>query len=186
VHIGEPHQEVAGSLFGLVELSGMNEFGHGVGGIHQFVVALQCILGDTELCGDGGFQLVDPLAFTKADRRTQRRSDGTIVVEGNRFEVPNRYRHFTPIGIRYASWDLAHIHLVDEPTGQVLCRLFPQDKTRNASGLRRPLDPVSPQPVAAVPPASGIAPLLAKLIDRQAASGLPPPYLPKDEQGDDT
>jgi transposase InsO family protein len=124
------------------------------------------------------------LAFTKADRRTQRRSDGTIVVEGNRFEVPNRYRHFTRIEIRYASWDLAHIHLVDEHTGQVLCRLFPQDKTQNASGLRRPLDPLSPQPVAAVPPASGIAPLLAKLIDRQAATGLPPPYLPKDD-GDD-
>jgi len=125
------------------------------------------------------------LAFTKADRRTQRGSDGTIVVEGNRFEVPNRYRHFTRIEIRYASWDLAHIHLVDKHTGQVLCRLFPQDKTRNASGLRRPLDPVSsPQPAATVPPAGGIAPLLAKLIDRQAATGLPPPYLPKDE-GDD-
>lgn len=32
------------------------------------------------------------LAFTKADRRTQRKSDGTIVIEGHRFEVPNRYR----------------------------------------------------------------------------------------------
>jgi len=126
------------------------------------------------------------LAFTKTDRRTQRRSDGTIVIEGNRFEVPNRYRHFTHIEIRYASWDLAHIHFVDQQTGQVLCRLFPQDKTGNASGLRRPLDPVSPQPAAAVPPAGGIAPLLAKLIDQQAATGLPPPYLPKHEQGDDT
>jgi putative transposase len=34
------------------------------------------------------------------------------------------------------------------------------------------------------PPARGIAPLLAGLIDRQAATGLPPAYLPKDE-GDD-
>ncbi|MBV9530920.1 MAG: hypothetical protein JO283_07605 [Bradyrhizobium sp.] len=126
------------------------------------------------------------LAFTKADRRTQRRSDGTIVIDGNRFEVPNRYRHFTHLEVRYASWDLAHIHLVDEQTGRVLCRLFPQDKTRNASGLRRPLEQISPQPVAAMPPAEGIAPLLAKLIEQQAASGLPPPYLPKDEQGDDT
>jgi putative transposase len=125
------------------------------------------------------------LAFTKADRRTQRRSDGTIVVEGSRFEIPNRYRHFTRIEIRYASWDLAHIYLVDEHTGAVLCRLFPQDKTRNASGLRRPLDQVAPQPVTA-PPAGGIAPLLAKLIEQQADSGLPPSYLPKDEQGDDT
>ncbi len=125
------------------------------------------------------------LAFTKADHRTQRKSDGTIVVEGCRFEVPNRYRHFTRIEIRYASWDLAHIHLVDEQTGEVLCRLYPLDKARNASGLRRPLDHASPQPVA-VPPATGIAPLLARLIDRRAADGLPPPYLPKDEQGDDT
>jgi putative transposase len=127
------------------------------------------------------------LAFTKSDRRTQRRSDGTIVVEGNRFEVPSRYRHFTRLEIRYASWDLVHVYLVDEHTGQVLCRLFPQDKVRNAGGLRRPLDHISPQipqePVA--PPASGIAPLLARLIEQQAASGLPPPYLPKDEQGDD-
>jgi len=124
------------------------------------------------------------LAFTKADRRTQRRSDGTIVVDGSRFEVPNRYRHFTRLEIRYASWDLAHIHLVDEHTGAVLCRLLPQDKARNASGLRRPLEPVAPQPVT-TPPAGGIAPLLAKLIEQRAASGLPPPYLPKDEPGDD-
>jgi len=69
---------------------------------------------------------------------------------------------------------------VDERTGKVLCRLFPQDKTRNASGLRRPLDQVSAEPITAKP-STGVAPLLAKLIDQQAAAGLPPPYLPKDE-----
>ena len=41
------------------------------------------------------------------------------------------------------SWDLSHVHLVDERTGNVLCRLFPQDKTQNASGLRRALDPAA-------------------------------------------
>jgi hypothetical protein len=107
------------------------------------------------------------------------------VIAGRRFELPNRYRHLTQVEVRFASWDLGMVHLVDERSGKVLCRLFPQDKTRNASGLRRPLDQISPQLIVA-PPASGIAPLLAKLIDQQAASGLPPPYLPKDEQGDDT
>ena len=34
------------------------------------------------------------------------------------------------------------------------------------------------------PPARGIGPLLGRMIDRQAATGLPPAYLPKDE-GDD-
>ena len=72
----------------------------------------------------------------------------------------------------------------------VLARLYPQDKMRNASGLRRALEPISPGPnpsePASVMPATGIAPLLAQLIDQQTASGLPPPYLPKHDDGDDT
>ncbi len=119
------------------------------------------------------------LAFTRTEQRTQRKSDATVTIEGRRFEVPNRYRHLRGVEVRFASWDLTTVHLVDERTGTVLCRLFPQDKTRNASGLRRPLDPVTAQPV--VVPAAGIAPLLAQLLERQAATGLPPPYLPKDE-----
>jgi putative transposase len=121
------------------------------------------------------------LAFTRADQRMQRKSDGTIVVEGRRFEIPDRYRHLTDIEIRYASWDLAHVHLVDERTGTVLARLFPQDKTQNASGLRRMRDPLAPQPPAA-PPAAGVAPLLKKLLAQQTDTGLPPAYLPKDER----
>jgi putative transposase len=127
------------------------------------------------------------LAFTRTDRRTQRKSDGTVVIEARRFEVPNRYRHLTYLEVRFASWDLTQVHLVDERTGMVLCRLFPQDKTKNASGLRRPLEPVSAQLVTAPPaigPAPGVAPLLARLIDRQAATGLPPAYLPKDDGED--
>jgi len=123
------------------------------------------------------------LAFTRTDRRTQRKSDGTVTIEGRRFEVPNRYRHLSSFEVRFASWDLTQVHLVDERTGKVLCRLFPQDKTRNASGQRRPLEPVSAQPIT-TPPATGMAPLLKKLLDQQAATGLPPPYLSKDE-GDD-
>ncbi len=124
------------------------------------------------------------LAFTRAERRTLRKSDGTVVIEGRRFEVANRYRHLTTLEVRYAGWDLSLVHLVDEHTGAVLCRLFPLDKTANASGLRRSLDPVSDR-AGAVKPAGGMAPLLAKLIDQRAATGLPPAYLVKDEdQGD--
>ena len=125
------------------------------------------------------------LAFTRTDHRMQRKSDGTVVIEGRRFEIPNRYRHLSCIEVRYAGWDLGLVHLVDEHTGKALSRLYPQDKTENASGRRRSLDPVSPRPVD-VKAATGVAPLLARLIDQQAATGLPPPYLPKDEQGDDT
>jgi putative transposase len=125
------------------------------------------------------------LAFTRTDHRMQRKSDGTVVIEGRRFEIPNRYRHLSRVEVRFAGWDLGIVHLVDERTGKVLSRLYPQDKTQNANGLRRSLDPISPAPID-VKPATGIAPLLARLIERQAATGLPPPYLPKDEEGDDT
>jgi putative transposase len=127
------------------------------------------------------------LAFTRSDHRLQRKSDGTVVIEGRRFEIPNRYRHLGRIEVRYAGWDLGLIHLVDERTGMVLGRLYPQDKTQNASGLRRSLDPIAngSAPPSAVEPATGLPPLLARMLDQQAATGLPPPYLPKDE-GDDT
>jgi putative transposase len=119
------------------------------------------------------------LAFMRRDSRTQRKSDGTVVIEGRRFEVPNQYRHIARIELQYASWDLAMVHLVDEYTGKVLYRLYPQDKTKNASGLRRVTEEASREPAAT--PAEGMAPLLAKLIEQQATTGLPPPYLPKDE-----
>ena len=35
--------------------------------------------------------------------------------------------------------------------------------------------------IAETPPDSAIPPLLARMLDRQAASGLAPPYLPKDD-----
>ena len=123
------------------------------------------------------------LAFTRSEARTQRRGDGTVVIEGRRFEVPGRYRHLTRVGLRYAAWDLTVVHLVDEVSGAVLCRLHPQDKVRNASGQRRPLDPVTADH-RPVPPATGIPPLLAKLLALQAGTGQPPAYLTKDE-GDD-
>jgi transposase InsO family protein len=127
------------------------------------------------------------LAFTRAERRTLRKSDGTIVIEARRFEVPNQYRHLKELEVRFSSWDLTEVHLVDPHTGAVLCRLFPQDKAANASGLRRSLRPVSAETAkpAPPPPPRGIGPLLELMLDRQAATGLPPAYIPKDE-GDDT
>src|SRR5580704_10368893 len=61
------------------------------------------------------------LAFTRTDRRAQRLSDGTVVIETRRFEVPNRYRHLERLYVRYASWDLTQVHLLDEHTDRVLC-----------------------------------------------------------------
>jgi transposase InsO family protein len=104
-------------------------------------------------------------------------------VEGRRFEVPKRYRHLTGLDVRYAGWDLSQVHLADEHTGAVLCRLYPLDKTKNADGLRRSIEPVGEGPVD-IKPATGLPPLLAKMLDARAATGLPPAYLIKDEGED--
>jgi putative transposase len=131
------------------------------------------------------------LAFTRAERRALRNSDGTIAIAGRRFEVPNRYRHLTTLEVRFADWDLSRVHLVDDETGAVLCRLFPLDKAANASGRRRALEPLGDGPAAGKPavglqPMSlshgGMAPLLVRLLEKRAASGLPPAYLVKDEE----
>jgi len=103
------------------------------------------------------------LAFTRTEQRTQRKSDGAITIDGRRCEAPNQYRHLTRLHVRYAAWDLTRVHLVDDRLNKVLCRLFPQDKARNADGLRRSLTPISAGPTP--PPASGMAPLLKDLID---------------------
>jgi transposase InsO family protein len=119
-------------------------------------------------------------AFTAQTRRSQRRSDGTVSLEGVRFEVPSRYRHLTRIGLRYAAWDLAQVHLAEERTGQILCRVYPLDKHKNADARRRRKEPIGDGAGPGVEP-GGMAPLLRKLIADYAVTGLPPAYLPKNE-----
>lgn len=121
-------------------------------------------------------------AFCADDRRTQRKSDSTISLDGRRFEVPSRYRHLDQVTIRRASWDLSWVHLVDERTGAVLCRLYPLDKAANADGQRRTLEPLAPTEPAMTTPAPEMPPLLARLVAAQQRTGLPPAYVPKDER----
>ncbi len=121
-------------------------------------------------------------AFRVEVTRTQRRSDGTLSLEGRRFEVPSRYRHLQRLHVRYARWDLSHIDLVDEHTGTILSPLYPLDKSANANGQRRYLDPLAGAPTVRTPSStqtSEVAPLLRHLMGQYAATGLPPAYLPK-------
>ncbi len=117
------------------------------------------------------------MAFCQQTTRTQRRSDGTISLDGTRFEIPSRFRNLEKIPVRYASWDLGHVYLIDPRTDKVLARVYPLNRSRNADGLRRSLEP---RAAAADPVAQdGMAPLLRKLIQDYAATGLPPAYLPQ-------
>ena len=124
--------------------------------------------------------------FRKEERRTQRRSDGTITVGGVRFELPSRYRALLRPTVRFARWDLSTIDLVDPRHDTILCQLYPLDKRKNADRKRRPLEPLAladePAPESVQESdefamAGGIAPLLQNMMARYAATGLPPAYL---------
>jgi putative transposase len=125
-------------------------------------------------------------AFRMEVTRTQRKSDGTITVEGVRYELPSAYRTLLRPTVRVARWDLSSIDLVDPRTGTHLATLLPLDKERNADRQRRALPDDSPSPETPGSPAPvGIAPLLRTQMADYAATGLPPAYLPKHPQHDD-
>src|ERR1700688_3532756 len=86
------------------------------------------------------------------------------------------------LSVRAAFWDLSQVHLADPKTGTIFCRLFPLDKRKNAQGERAAKGAALNRPTAAVSPApSSMAPLLQKLIQQYALTGLPPAYLPKQQ-----
>jgi transposase InsO family protein len=113
--------------------------------------------------------------------RSQRQSDGTISLEGVRFEIPARYRHFRAVTVRYARWDLGRIDLVDGRSGTVLAPIYPLDKTANADRRRAVIElggtdlPSHEQRRAA----GELPPLLKRILQEYAATGMPPAYLPK-------
>ena len=122
--------------------------------------------------------------FTIAETRTQRSSDGTLQVKGVRFEVPSVFRHLKWLKVAYKPADLSMAYLVDPTTSDNIGRIYPQDKTKNAQGARKAMDPILQTAdvlSSDLPQTEPIPPLLRKLLADYAATGLPPAYLPKEE-----
>ena len=134
-------------------------------------------------------------AFRLATKRRQRQSDGTISLEGVRFEVPARYRHFRDVAVRYARWDLGRVNLVDPRHGATLAPLYPLDRKANADGRRLAIEPAMGDEAAGHPltnlrsvpgcadagqrPEWELPPLLKRILAEYSATGTPPAYLPK-------
>jgi putative transposase len=119
-------------------------------------------------------------SFTICESRKQRQSDGTISINGIRFEVPWRFNHIKNLYVSFTSWDKSVAWLVDKRTGKFLATLYPQDKTKNASGKRRvksiPDEIKLPDDVLKESEPA----LLRKLMSEYAQTGMPAAYLPKE------
>ena len=91
--------------------------------------------------------------------------------------MPGRFRHFPRLHIRYQSFDLTVAHLVDKKTGQLLSRIYPQDKVKNAAGFRRIKEPPEsgdPSSANGRPDPSAPEKTPGGLCRNGASSGLPP------------
>jgi transposase InsO family protein len=122
------------------------------------------------------------LAFRVEEKRVQRRSDGTATIAGVRYEVPSRFRTLERLSVRYASWDLSMVHLVDDKSGALLAPLYPLDRTKNGAQSRRMLANIAAAAVSTESPSTipEMAPLLRHLITTYDRAGLPPAYVRKD------
>jgi len=125
------------------------------------------------------------LAFTRRLTRKPRRSDATVVVDGIRYELPFRFAHMRSVILRASGWDKSQMTLVDPNTDAPLVRVLPQDKTKNASGKRRIIQPNETTPPPVGSPNKPLPALLRKWMADYAATGLPPAYLPKEEITDE-
>lgn len=118
------------------------------------------------------------LAFCNEIWRTQRRSDGTITIDGVRFEVPWQYNHLKRVKIRYKSWDMSVAYLVDPRNGTVLSQIVPLNKTANADSRRRRIEQHHNDAVSSDKKSNELPALLQKYMQEYAATGLPPAYIP--------
>ncbi len=125
-------------------------------------------------------------AFRLRTTRVQRQSDGTISLDGVRFEIPARYRHFRNVAVRYARWDLGRVDLIDPTNGTILAPIYPLDRVANADGCRRIVESpdAGKEPEIEQPP-KPLPPLLQRILDEYSASGMPPAYLPKKPKNPD-
>ena len=119
--------------------------------------------------------------FRKQTKRKQRHSDGTISLNGKRFEIPNPYLKLTYITVRYPSWDLSNIDMVNPDNGDFITSLYPLNKSANANGKRRQREP---ETKTEIPIFKETPSLMEKLLKDFAATGLPQMYIPKDEIGE--
>jgi len=125
-------------------------------------------------------------AFRIKVTRSQRQTDGTVTLDGVRFEIPEHYRHFESLSLRYARWDLSEAEIICPETHKPLAILRPINKLSNASGIRREIET---ELTGVVPTASptkdgdeaidqNLPPLLARLLREHEENFCAPGYMP--------
>ncbi len=75
--------------------------------------------------------------FRTRIKRNIRKTDGTVTIDGVRFEVPQVFRHMDELVIKYARWDLGEAEIISPTTFKSLFKIFPIDRLSNSKGARK-------------------------------------------------
>ena len=133
-------------------------------------------------------------AFRMRVTRHQRQNDGTVSLDGVRFEIPAVYRHLEKLTLRYARWDLSEAEILCDLTFKPLARIRPIDKLANANAIRREIGSHDPEPPTSQDDAShadaplawddsDLPPLLARLLREHEEDFRAPGYIPLTKAG---
>jgi len=74
--------------------------------------------------------------FRMRAKRTVRKTDGTLTLDGIRFQLPRCYAHLDEVLLRYARWDLGEAEILCPDTLKPLSTVFPLDKLTNSLAHR--------------------------------------------------
>jgi len=79
-------------------------------------------------------------SFRKTITRSVRKTDGTLTIDGIRFQIPQQYAFMESLTLRYARWDLGEAEIVCPQTKKDVCTIFPIDKISNSNAIRKERD----------------------------------------------
>lgn len=118
-------------------------------------------------------------AFVCEIDRRLRKTDGTMSLDGVRFEIPSAYRHHRDLLIHYTSWDLGYVFLVDPVTLKAVARIYPLDRSKNNSGKRASHAPVDRGRVPSNDLMTQLPAQMRYLLKQSQMSHVPPAYVPQ-------
>jgi putative transposase len=74
--------------------------------------------------------------FRMRVKRAVRKTDGTLTLDGIRFQLPRCYVHLDEVQLRYARWDLGEAEILCPDSLKPLSVIFPLDKLTNSLAHR--------------------------------------------------
>jgi putative transposase len=78
--------------------------------------------------------------FRTRATRTVRKTDGTITLDGVRFEVPQIYKHHDSLVLSYAKWDLGEAEIICPSSFKSLRTIYPINKLQNSLSYRKEIE----------------------------------------------